>query len=110
MLYQRGDHFGGLVAKTPAEDSFLRNAAGTFGEGSVFHSAVRHRGNIVIQRSDIPLSIENLRLMQTGRTPYVRNAVGQWEKINLHHVGRQDGRMIEILTKQRRFKLEVQLS
>ncbi|MFO0528367.1 MAG: HNH/ENDO VII family nuclease, partial [Planctomycetota bacterium] len=76
----------------------LRNVAATFGPNSVFKTAVRHRGNIVIQRSDIPLSIENLRRMANGNSPFVKNARGEWEALNLHHVGRQDGKLIEILS------------
>ena len=34
--------------------------------------------------------------MAAGRTPLVRNSLGEREKLNLHHVGRQDGKMIEI--------------
>ena len=68
------------------------------GDSSVFRTAVRHRGNIVIQRSDIPLSIQNLRRMQSGNSPFVRNAAGEWEALNLHHVGRQDGKLIEIFS------------
>ncbi len=89
---------GNVVAETAEEASFLRNVQRTFGDDSVFTGATRHRGNIVIQRNDIDISIENLRLMQGGNTPFARNAPGEWEKLNLHHVGRQDGKMIEIFS------------
>ncbi|QDT78563.1 hypothetical protein Mal35_20120 [Gimesia maris] len=89
---------GNVVAQTAEEASFLRNVQRTFGDDSVFTGATRHRGNIVIQRNDIDTSIENLRLMQGGNTPFARNAAGEWEKLNLHHVGRQDGKMIEIFS------------
>jgi hypothetical protein len=92
------DSFGGVVAKTPAEAAFLRNASATFGDKSVFTSATRFGNNIVIQRSDISMSIQNVRRMANGNSPYVRNAAGDWEKINLHHIGRQDGKVIEILS------------
>ncbi|WP_232288135.1 polymorphic toxin-type HINT domain-containing protein [Gimesia maris] len=89
---------GNVVAQTAEEASFLRNVQRTFGDDSVFTGATRHRGNIVIQRNDIDTSIENLMLMQGGNTPFARNAAGEWEKLNLHHVGRQDGMMIEIIS------------
>jgi hypothetical protein len=89
--------FGGLVGESAAERTFLANARSTFRDGSVFSGAVRHRGNIVIQRSDIPLSIQNLRRMQGGNSPFVRNAAGEWESLNLHHIGRRDGQLIEVL-------------
>jgi RHS repeat-associated protein len=89
--------FGGVTATTEAEGTFLRNAAATFEESSVFGSATRFEGNIVIQRSDIPLSVQNVRRMASGNTPFVRNSAGEWEKLNLHHVGRRDGQLIEVL-------------
>jgi len=89
--------FGGLVAGTAEEAAFLNNAAAAFGDSSVFTSATRFQGNVVIQRSDIPFSIQNVRRMAAGNTPFVRNSFGEWEKLNLHHVGRQDGKLIEIL-------------
>ena len=90
--------FGGVVGRNATERAFLNNARATFREGSVFNRATRHRGNIVIQRSDIPVSIQNLRRMQSGNSPLVRNAAGEWENLSLHHVGRQDGKLIEVLT------------
>jgi hypothetical protein len=91
-----GGRFGGVVGSTAAERSFLDNARATFGEGSVFNRATRHRDNIVIQRSDIPISIENLTRMKSGNAPFAKNAAGDWESLALHHVGRQDGKLIEI--------------
>jgi hypothetical protein len=38
--------------------------------------------------------------MAEGNTPFVKNALGEWEKINLHHVGRQQGKLIEVLRSQ----------
>lgn len=61
---------------------------------------MRFGDNIIIQRSDIPFSVQNVRRMAGGNTPFVRNASGEWEKINLHHVGRQDGKVIEVLRSQ----------
>jgi hypothetical protein len=90
--------FGGLVARTPEEALFLRNAETTFGKDSVFSSAIRFGDNIVIQRSDISFSVQNVRRMAAGNSPFARNASGQWEKVNLHHIGRQDGKVIEILS------------
>jgi RHS repeat-associated protein len=92
--------FGGVVAATREEAAFLRNAASTFGKDSVYASATRFSGNIVIQRSDIPLSLQNARRMAGGYSPFVRNSAGEWEMINLHHVGRREGRMIEVLQSQ----------
>ncbi|MDA8021303.1 MAG: hypothetical protein MPN21_28050 [Thermoanaerobaculia bacterium] len=90
--------FGGVTGATDAERSFLNNVRSSFSGDSVFTSATRHRGNIVIQRSDIPLSIQNLRRMQSGNSPFVKNAAGEWETLNLHHIGRQDGKMIEVFS------------
>jgi RHS repeat-associated protein len=95
--------FGGIVANTAEEAAFLRNAAATFGDSSVFSSAKRFSGSIVIQRSDIPFSVQNVRSMAAGRTPFVRNSLGEWEKLNLHHVGRQDGKLIEVLGSHNRY-------
>jgi hypothetical protein len=95
--------FGGVVANTAEEAAFLRNAAATFGDSSVFSSAKRFSGSIVIQRSDIPFSVQNVRSMAAGRTPFVRNSLGEWEKLNLHHVGRQDGKLIEVLGSHNRY-------
>jgi hypothetical protein len=90
--------FGGVVANNAQEAAFLQNAAGTFGGSSVSSSGRRFSGNIVIQRSDIPFSVENVRRMASGNTPFVRNRLGEWEKVNLHHVGRQDGKLIEVFS------------
>ncbi len=92
--------WGGIVAKSPEEAAFIRNAGATFGDGSVYKSAIHFDNNIVIQRSDIPFSAQNVRRMAGGNTPFVKNASGEWEKINLHHVGRQDGKVIEVLKGQ----------
>ena len=69
----------------------------------MFNRATRHRDNIVIQRSDIPISIQNLRLMQAGNSPRVRNALGKWESLNLHHIGREDGKLIEVLRSHNKY-------
>ena len=90
--------FGGVVANTAEEAAFLRNAAATFGDSSVFTAARRFDGSIIIQRSDIPFSVQNVRRMASGNTPFVRNSLGEWEKLNIHHVGRQDGKLIEIFS------------
>jgi hypothetical protein len=92
--------WGGVVANTVEEAAFLRNVGATFPHGSVFSSAKRFQGAIVIQRSDIPFSVQNVRRMASGNAPFVRNSAGQWERVNLHHVGRQDGRLIEVLASQ----------
>jgi len=38
--------------------------------------------------------------MQAGNSPFVLNAAGEWETVNLHHVGREDGKIIEVLASQ----------
>jgi RHS repeat-associated protein len=88
----------------PADQTtFLRSAAASFGEDSVFRSARLVDGSVVVQRSDLEWSIENVRLMARGNTPFVKNTMGQWERINLHHVGRQDGKLIEVLKSHNRY-------
>jgi hypothetical protein len=95
--------FGGVVANTADEAAFLRNAAATFAESRLFTSAARFEGSIVVRRSDIPWSVENVRLMAKGCAPYVRNSKGAWERIHLHHVGRQNGKRIEVLQSYNRY-------
>jgi RHS repeat-associated protein len=92
--------FGGLSAQTAEESAFLRNAAATFENSSTFTTATRFSGNVVIQRSDIPWSLQNVRRTAGGYTPFVKNSLGEWEKVNLHHIGRQEGRLIEITASQ----------
>jgi RHS repeat-associated protein len=98
-----GGRFGGVVGENAFERSFLNNAQATFREGSVFTNATRHRGNIVIQRSDIPLSRQNVIFMRDGNSPLVMNAAGQWETLSLHHVGRMDGKLIEVFSSHNTF-------
>jgi|GEM_PF-5401514 len=99
-LVPKGASFGGVTATTSEEAALLNNAAATFKEGSVYSSATRFEGNIVIQRSDIPWSVQNVRRAAGGNTPFVRNSLGEWERVNLHHVGRQEGQVIEVLQSQ----------
>lgn len=35
--------------------------------------------------------------VQQHNSPFVKNSLGEWERVNLHHVGRQDGKLIEIV-------------
>jgi hypothetical protein len=95
--------FGGVTARTPDEASFLRNASATLSDSGVYRSARRFEGQVIIQRSDIPWSVQNVRLTARGNTPFVRNASGEWERINLHHVGRKEGRLIEVISSQNRY-------
>jgi len=90
--------FGGLLPNDAEEAAFLRNAAATFTVSSVYSAATRFSGSIVVQRSDIPFSIQNVRRMAGGNSPFVRNHAGEWEKLNLHHVGRAQGYLIEVLS------------
>lgn len=60
----------------------------------------RHLGELVIQRSDIPLSAQNIIRMRNGNAPFVRAADGSWEPLQLHHVGRKTGQMIEVTRSQ----------
>ena len=60
----------------------------------------RHLGELVIQRSDIPLSAQNITRMKNGNAPFVRAADGSWEPLQLHHVGRKTAQMIEVTTSQ----------
>jgi len=95
--------FGGVTARTPDEASFLRNVSATFTDSGVYSSARRFEDQIVVQRSDIPWSVQNVRLAARGNTPFVRNSSGQWERINLHHVGRKEGRLIEVIGSQNQY-------
>ncbi|MGA7614912.1 MAG: RHS repeat-associated core domain-containing protein, partial [Thermoanaerobaculia bacterium] len=93
----------GVIARTAEEEQFLRNAAATFGDSSVFSKAKRFEGEMIIQRSDIAWSVENVRLMAGGNAPFAKNAAGEWERINLHHVGRQEAKLIELLKSENRY-------
>ncbi len=94
--FQSSSFFGNVTARTAEEAAFLRNASVAFKGSSVFTSATRFSGNIFIQRSDIPWSIQNVRRMANGHAPFIKNARQEWEKVNLHHVGRQDSKLIEV--------------
>lgn len=63
----------------------------------------RHRNELVIQRSDIELSPQNITRMRNGQAPFVRGADGAREPIQLHHVGRETGQMIEVTRSQNRY-------
>ncbi|NKC49685.1 hypothetical protein HED54_23020 [Ochrobactrum anthropi ATCC 49188] len=63
----------------------------------------RHRNELVIQRSDIELTPQNITRMRNGQAPFVRTANGSWEPIQLHHVGRETGKMIEVTRSQNRY-------
>lgn len=41
--------------------------------------------------------------MKNGQAPFVRNANGDWEPLQLHHVGRETGKMIEVTRSQNRY-------
>lgn len=95
--------FSGIRARNADEAQFLRNAEATFGESTTWTSVTRHRGELVVQRSDIELSPQNTTRMQNGQAPFVRNANGEWEPLQLHHVGRETGQMIEVTRSQNRY-------
>ncbi|MBF9052258.1 hypothetical protein GTA62_07405 [Roseobacter sp. HKCCD9010] len=95
-----GGRFSGIQARNADESQFLRNAEATFGESTTWTSVTRHRGELVVQRSDIELSPQNITRMQNGQAPFVRNANGDWEPLQLHHVGRETGQMIEVTWSQ----------
>ena len=95
--------WGGVAAESASEAMFLRNVSATFRQGSVFQQARRFSGNIVIQRSDIPFSVENVRRMNGGYTPFVKNHLGEWERVHLHHIGRENGKLIEVLETHNRY-------
>ncbi len=95
--------FTNVQPLTAAERNFIANAQATFASSPTWTDITRHRGELVIQRSDIELTPQNLRLMAAGRAPFVRNYYGQWQRVELHHVGRNTGRMIEVLQYQNRY-------
>jgi HNH/ENDO VII superfamily nuclease len=41
--------------------------------------------------------------MAGGSSPFVKNAAGDWKILNLHHVGRQEGKMIEVFESYNRY-------
>jgi hypothetical protein len=41
-----------------------------------------------------------LALMENAQAPFVRNSNGEWEPIQLHHVGRETGQLIEVTRSQ----------
>ena len=92
--------FREVVPKTPQEMLFLNNARTTFGNSSIWRTVTRHRGELVIQRSDIEMTPQNLDRMRKGNAPFVRNSAGEWEPVVLHHVGRRTGQMIEVTQSQ----------
>ena len=38
--------------------------------------------------------------MKNGQAPFVRGADGNWEPVQLHHVGRETGQLIEVTRSQ----------
>lgn len=93
-------YFGGAQPRNTEEAQFLANAQATFADSSTWTSAIRHRDELVIQRSDIELSSQNITAMKSGYAPRVRNSNGEWEQVQLHHVGRATGKMIEVTKSQ----------
>lgn len=95
--------FGEIQPRNPNEAQFLANAEATFGNSKTWTGVTRHRDELVIQRSDIELSQQNITRMKNGQAPFVRGADGSWEPIQLHHVGRKTGQMIEVTRSQNRY-------
>ncbi len=96
-------NFSEIQARNTDEAQFLRNAEATFENSSTWTGVTRHRGELVVQRSDIELSQQNVARMRNGQAPFVRNADGDWELLQLHHVGREKGQMIEVTRSQNRY-------
>lgn len=92
--------FATVDARNVNEAQFLANAETTFGSSRTWTSVVRHQGELVVQRGDIELSPQNLLRMKNGQAPFVRAADGTWEPLQLHHVGRETGQMIEVTRTQ----------
>ncbi|WP_302051032.1 MULTISPECIES: DUF637 domain-containing protein [unclassified Halomonas] len=93
-------YFGGAKPRNIEEAQFLANAQATFENSSTWTGVVRHRDELVIQRSDIELSPQNATAMKNGYAPRVKNSNGEWEQVQLHHVGRETGKMIEVTKSQ----------
>ncbi|UOO82750.1 hemagglutinin repeat-containing protein [Uruburuella testudinis] len=85
------------------EFAFINSARTTFKNSQIWTAITRHRGELVIQRTDIPLTRENITRMKNGNAPFVRGSSGDWEPVVLHHVGRTTGQMIEISRSQNRY-------
>ncbi|MCQ9148425.1 HNH/ENDO VII family nuclease, partial [Ochrobactrum sp. BTU2] len=95
--------FNSVQPRDADEAQFLANAEATFGNSTTWNGVTRHRNELVIQRSDIELTPQNITRMRNGQAPFVRTANGSWEPIQLHHVGRETGKMIEVTRSQNRY-------
>ncbi|MCV6610114.1 MAG: hemagglutinin repeat-containing protein [Amphritea sp.] len=99
----RNPRFDQVEARNNDELQFIKNAEATFGQSSTWTSITRHRGELVVQRSDIELSPQNITRMKNGHAPFVKNSHGKWEPLQLHHVSRETGQMIEVTRSQNRY-------
>ncbi|WP_169197006.1 DUF637 domain-containing protein [Devosia sp. MC1541] len=97
------NRFTSITPKNADEAEFLANAEATFGVSSTWTGVIRHRDELVIQRADIELSDQNITRMKNGQAPFVRGANGAWEPLQLHHVGRETGQMIEVTQSQNQY-------
>lgn len=95
--------FATVQPKDANEAQFLANAEATFGSSATWNGVTRHGDELVIQRSDIPLSQQNITRMKNGQAPFIQRPDGSWESIQLHHVGRETGKMIEVTRSQNRY-------
>ena len=95
--------FSGITARNADEAQFLRKAEATFGNSTAWTGVTRHRGELVVQRSNIELSPQNITRLRNGQAPFVRNSSGEWEPLQLHHVGRETGQLIEVTRSQNRY-------
>ncbi|WP_223215634.1 hemagglutinin repeat-containing protein [Agrobacterium deltaense] len=92
--------FENVKAQNIDEEQFIANVKTTFSNSTVWTGVTRHNGELVVQRSDIELSPQNVILMKNGQAPFVRGADGNWEPVQLHHVGRETGQLIEVTRSQ----------
>ena len=95
-----------MLQFTAEEVSRIKVIQKTFAESKVFRSIVRKGDTIMLQRSDIFFSSNNVKKMMKGQSPMVRTLDGVGEEVvSLHHVGQrplEGGIVVEIRESQNR--------
>jgi len=81
--------------------SFFVDYAKIFGNADIFKYAVNFNGTVLIQRSDLPFSRQNVTAMSFGNAPRTYGKNGNVVSYNLHHVEKQpqgvDGVLAELV-------------
>jgi len=85
--------------------SFVTDFQSQYKGVKVFNSSVvLKNGTVVIQRSDLPLSRQNIILMSNGNAPFMKNANGKDTRVQLHHVEKQVDGVSGVLAELRDFE------